>query len=189
KCVFQFNFYGSQNNKRAMEWMFLNDGPPGHHYQASLREQLRSRPAFASEFFYPGNVEGWGAYVENYGKELGLYQKPEQELGKWEWDLVRSARVVLDVGIHYKGWSKEQALAYWKQNVPGQEQIADREVTRCINWAGQVLSYKVGEKVIKELLAARKATEGNKFDIRKFHDDYLKQGSLPLEVMQQALVT
>ena len=186
--TFYYNFYGQKHNVRATDWMFLHEGIPGHHYQSELSKDLRNQAEFSPHFYYPANTEGWAAYVENYGKELGLYRTPAQELGKWEWDLVRSARVVIDVGIHAKGWSKEQAIAYWKKQVPGQGEIADREVTRCLNWAGQVLSYKVGEKVIKEMLVTRKTSDGKNFDLRRFHADYLAKGSRPMEVIQKAML-
>ncbi len=185
-ATFYFNFYGKNHSRRVMDWMFLHEGIPGHHFQFSLRSKVRHRPEFAALFYYPANSEGWAAYVENYGKELGLYQTPAQELGKWEWDLVRSARVVLDVGIHAKGWTKAEALAYWKKEVPGQEEIAEREVTRCLNWAGQVLSYKVGEKVLKDLLLKQQTTQGGSFNIKAFHAAFLNQGSMPMEVLEES---
>lgn len=187
-ATFHYNFYGQKHNIRATDWMFLHEATPGHHYQSNLRDRLKNVPPFSEHFYYPANTEGWAAYVENYGKELGLYQTEAQELGKWEWDLVRSARVVIDVGIHAKGWTKEQAIAYWKKQLPGQDEIAEREVTRCLNWTAQVLSYKVGEKIIKEMLAIRKATKGAAFDLKQFHADYLAQGSRPMEVIQNAML-
>jgi uncharacterized protein (DUF885 family) len=186
--TFYYNFYGEKHNVRATDWMFMHEGIPGHHYQSSLRNELTNQAEFSRHFYYPANTEGWAAYVENYGQELGLYQTPAQELGKWEWDLVRSVRVVIDVGIHAKGWGKERAIAYWKNQVPGQDEIAEREVNRCLNWAGQVLSYKAGEKVIKEMLATRKAAEGKDFDLRQFHADYLAKGSRPMVVIQKAML-
>jgi uncharacterized protein (DUF885 family) len=134
-ATFHYSFYGQKHNIRATDWMFLHEAILCHHYQAVLRNRLPKVSAFSEHFYYPANTEGWAAYVENYGKELGLYQTEVQELGKWEWDLVRSARVVIDVGIHSQGWSKESAISYWKKQVPGQEEIAEREVTRCLNWA------------------------------------------------------
>lgn len=133
--------------------------------------------------FYSGNAEGWGCYVEYLGKELGLYQQPAAELGKWEWDLVRSARVVLDVGIHDRGWTHAQALAYWQANVPGQDDIAEREINRVTNWPGQCLSYKVGAQRIEDMKSRQAQRPG--FSPPRFHAAYLALSRLPLEVVER----
>jgi uncharacterized protein (DUF885 family) len=116
-----------------------------------------------------------------------LYQNPYTRLGKWEWDLVRSLRVVLDVGIHAKGWTTIQALAFWKQNIANQDDIAEREVRRCTQWNGQVLSYKIGAWKIQQILEKRKRKEGKDFDIRRFHADYLAFGQMPLTVIERMM--
>jgi uncharacterized protein (DUF885 family) len=185
KPAFYFNFSSQKHNKRVVDWLYIHEAIPGHHYQFSLRQRTLNDSPLNPLFLYPGNFEGWGAYVEYMGSDLGLYQNPYTRLGKWEWDLVRSLRVVLDVGIHYRGWSKAEALAFWQQNIANQNDIAEREVNRCFNWTGQVLSYKVGAWKIEQLLQNRRQKMGKKFDIRQFHADYLAFGQMPLAVIEE----
>src|SRR6185437_9216237 len=104
--VFYYNFSGGRYDRRAMEWLFLHEAIPGHHYERTLPRPSGPAPRFRALFSYPGYTEGWGAYSEDLGRELGLYDDPYAYLGKLQWDLVRSARVVIDVGIHDEGWSK-----------------------------------------------------------------------------------
>ena len=184
KDVFQFNFFTKRYNKRAIEWLYMHEAIPGHHLQFSTGKQ--STP-FEDLFYYPGNFEGWGCYVEYFGKEVGLFQEPYSYLGKWEWDLVRSARLVIDVGIHYYGWSREKALAYWKQTIPNQNDIAEREVTRVTNWPGQALSYKVGaEQIFKMQTEWQKKYPAK--PLQEFYQRFLSMGRLPLSVIQKNII-
>ncbi|MCK6690772.1 MAG: DUF885 domain-containing protein [Thermoanaerobaculia bacterium] len=183
--VFFFNFYNQRHNRRSMDWLFLHEAVPGHHYQWCLREKLPAQPAFKRHFYYPGNFEGWAAYVEYFGKELGLYRDDFAELGKWEWDLVRSVRILIDVGIHHYGWSKEEALACWKKYIPGQDDIAEREVTRCTNWPAQALSYKVGAWKIRQMADRLKRENPGAFSLPAFHRAYLMAGQTPVEVVEK----
>lgn len=182
KDVFQFNFWNGRYNWRAMEWLYMHEAIPGHHLQSSFR----ARSDLGNLFLYPGNFEGWGCYIEYLGKDLGLYKDPYSYLGKWEWDLVRSVRIVLDVGIHYYGWTAEEALAYWRKNIPGQDDIAQREITRVNHWCGQALSYKVGADFIMRMKEEYLSKKGA--DIKTFHLRYLESGNLPLEVLQTLLL-
>jgi uncharacterized protein (DUF885 family) len=163
-----------------MEWLYMHEAIPGHHLQSSLRKQN----ALEDLFLYPGNFEGWACYVEYFGKDLGLYADPYEELGKWEWDLVRSARLVIDAGIHYYGWTREQALDYWKKTIPNQDDIAEREVTRVTNWTAQALSYKVGADVIFRMSRQWQRLHPNDPPSR-FRRWYLEQGALPLSVIEK----
>lgn len=181
-AVFQFNFYGNRHNRRAMDWLFLHEAIPGHHFHRYVRRQA-DRDALNGLWFAGGTVEGWATYVEYFGEAMGLYRDDWARLGKWEWDLVRSVRIVLSVGIHDRGWTKAEALAFWKANVPNQDDIAEREITRCTNWPAQVLTYKIGAKKIFELREAAEKREGLPFDLRKFHKRFLSAGYVPLEVM------
>lgn len=139
-----------------------------------------------SEYFdNPGYSEGSPAYTESLGHRLGVYRDPFSHLGKWEWDLVRSTRVVLDVGIHYLGWSRQQALDFWQENIPNQESIMEREVDRIIRWPAQVASYKVGEVRFRKLRKQAEQQTGFEFDARRFHSLLLDQGPLPLEVVSK----
>lgn len=183
KDAFKFNFYGGRYNRRAVEWLYMHEAIPGHHLQSSLR-RFTLTDSLQNLFFYAGNAEGWGCYVEYEGKTLGMYQDLYSYLGKWEWDLVRSARLVMDCGVHYYGWTHEQALAYWRSTVPNQEDIAEREVTRVTNWTAQALSYKAGADCISKLKAKMQTKRGKTFDQKRFHQAYLSFGMRPLEVVK-----
>ncbi|MEJ8800488.1 DUF885 domain-containing protein [Pontibacter sp. H249] len=179
--TFLYNFYQQRHNTRSMDFLLLHEGVPGHHYQSERRRQLNGQNPLGNLFWYFAYSEGWAAYTEELGQELGLYKTPYDYLGKLEWDLVRSARVVMDVGLNYDGWTKEQALAFWKKHIPNQDDIAQREIDRMLRWPVQVHTYKVGENFILKKLQQEKQQQG--FDIRAFHEAYLKYGPLPLQVL------
>ncbi|HWY10788.1 MAG TPA: DUF885 domain-containing protein [Bacteroidia bacterium] len=179
KDVFQFNFYGSKHNARSMEWLYMHEAIPGHHFQFTAKSTLKNEP-LKNEFYYFGNAEGWACYIEDFGKEMGLYQNPYSYLGKLEWDLVRSSRLVMEVGIHYYGWSFDKTMQYWKENIKGQDEIATREIKRITNWAGQALCYKVGAKAIKEIVAQNSKDSG---DIKNVHRFILNHGDVPLQAL------
>lgn len=185
-AVFLFNFFEQRFDARAMDWIYLHEAIPGHHLQWSLRH-ADATDDLRAHLLYPGNFEGWACYVEYHGKALGLYTDPLQELGKWEWDLVRSVRVVLDAGIHGLGWSRDQALAYWEKHIPGKAALADREVTRVTNWAAQALSYKVGADGIQRLRERSQRELGKDFDAARFHRAFLDLGMVPLPVAERIL--
>lgn len=179
KDVFQFNFYGSKHNARSMEWLYMHEAIPGHHFQFTAKTFLKNE-SLKNHFYYFGNSEGWACYIEDLGKEIGLYQNPYSYLGKLEWDLVRSSRLVMEVGIHYYGWSFDKAMQYWKDNIKGQDEIASREINRITNWAGQALCYKIGAKAIKEIIAQEK-TDG--VDVKNAHGFILNHGDVPLQCL------
>jgi uncharacterized protein (DUF885 family) len=179
KDIFQYNFYNGKHNKRAMEWLYMHEAIPGHHLQSSTKYTTEG-DELKNDFFYFGNSEGWACYVEELGKEIGLYQNPYTYLGKWEWDLVRSARLVMEVGIHYHGWSYDKALRYWKENIKGQDEIAEREIKRITKWAGQALCYKVGALTIQQIIELR-SKKGE--DIRSTHQFFLTHSDVPLQVL------
>jgi uncharacterized protein (DUF885 family) len=183
KDVFLYNFYGGKYNSRCIDWLFMHEGIPGHHLQASIRKQLKT-DSLQLLFTYPGNFEGWACYVEYEGKQLGVYSDKYRELGKWEWDLIRSARVVMEVGIHYYGWTHQEAMDYWKLNIKGQDEIAEREITRITNWPGQALSYKIGAATIFQLKEETKQEFGARYSESKFNQCYLSFGMRPLEVIK-----
>jgi uncharacterized protein (DUF885 family) len=180
KDVFQFSFYQQKHNIRAMEWLYMHEAIPGHHLQFVVRHSSTDSSALKNSFFYFGNAEGWACYVEDYGKEMGLYQNDYTYLGKWQWDLVRSARLVMEVGIHYYGWSREKTMQYWKDNIKGQDEIADREITRITNWAGQALCYKVGALTINKIVEQQKQ---NGSSIIAAHQFLLTYSDFPLQVL------
>ena len=183
--VFQFNFHDRKFDRSALAWIYLHEAIPGHHLQFSVRRTLE-KDLLQEQLFEPGDHEGWACYVEYHGDVLGLYDDPLQRLGKWEWDLVRSVRLVLDVGLHYEGWSREQALEYWKANIEGKDEIAEREVDRVTAMPGQVLSYKVGADRI-EKMADRIMKEFPQMDRKAFHRAYLEAGTLPLDLKEDKI--
>jgi len=177
--TFYYNLFDKPYNKRQVDWLFIHEAVPGHHYQSSIAAATKLSPV-QQLFFYYGFVEGWGAYAEYLGKELGAYQTPYTELGKWEWDLVRSVRVSLDVGLNYYGWTDAQALEFWKKNIRGQDDIALREIARIRRWPAQVVTYKYGAAQIMKWKEQLQQKQGSHFDIKNFHDRVLNHGSLPL---------
>ena len=182
--TFYFNKNGPLYQRRNVDMLLLHESTPGHHFQSHYAAQAKGAcPSNLPPIFYSAFSEGWAAYVEEFGKELGVYRQPSDELGAVEWDLVRSIRVVLDVGINYEGWSEQQAHAYWRQQLPMLPQLAGREITRVRNWPVQAITYKYGAAAISEMRAAEQARLGASFDIRAFHHALLKNGSLPLAVL------
>lgn len=186
KDVFQFNFYGQKHNRRCMEWLYMHEAIPGHHLQSVMKKQQKDATGLSNYFFYFGNAEGWACYVEDYGKEIGMYTNDYEYVGKWQWDLVRSARLIMEVGIHYYGWSKDKALQYWKENIKGQDEIAMREITRITNWAGQALCYKVGAYTIKKIVT-QKMKRG--LSHREANIYLLAHSDLPLQVLLDDTLT
>jgi len=182
--TFYYNLFDKPYNKRQIDWLFIHEAVPGHHYQASIASQTKVSPV-QQLFFYLGYIEGWGAYVEELGKDLGVYKTPYDELGKWQWDIVRSVRVPLDVGLNYYGWTDQQALDFWKKNIRGQDDIAMREINRMRRWPAQVVTYKYGALQILHWKQSLQKKEGNKFNIKDFHDRVLNHGFLPLFMVKE----
>ncbi|MGF7079439.1 DUF885 domain-containing protein [Mucilaginibacter sp. UYCu711] len=180
--TFYYNLTDKPYNKRQVDWLFIHEGIPGHHYQNSVTTLKSS--AVQRLFFYYGFAEGWGAYAEELGKDIGLYKTPYDELGKWEWDIVRSVRVPLDVGLNYYGWTDEQALVFWKKNIRGQDDIAMREINRIRRWPAQVVTYKYGALQIVHWKEELQKKQGDKFNIKDFHTRALQHGSLPLFIIK-----
>ncbi|HWD90416.1 MAG TPA: DUF885 domain-containing protein [Mucilaginibacter sp.] len=182
--TFYYNLFDKPYCKRQYDWLFIHEGVPGHHYQSSIAAKTKILDV-QQLFFYYGFAEGWGAYAEELGKQLGVYQTPYDELGKWEWDIVRSVRVPLDVGLNYYGWTDEQALAFWKKNIRGQDDIAMREIARIRRWPAQVVTYKYGALQIMHWKEELQKNQGRNFSIRNFHDRVLDHGNLPLFMVKE----
>ncbi|HEY6975528.1 MAG TPA: DUF885 domain-containing protein [Chitinophagaceae bacterium] len=182
--TFYFNYFDKPYNKRQTGWLFLHEAIPGHHYESSVSVEV-SRSAVEKLFNYPGFSEGWAAYTEELGKDLGVYQTVYDELGKWEWDLVRSVRVPLDIGLNYYGWTDEKAFAFWKQYITGQDDIATREINRMRRWPAQVITYKYGAAQIMKWRQLAEAKQGDAFDIRVFHKKVLEHGPLPFFLVER----
>ncbi|MCB0278504.1 MAG: DUF885 domain-containing protein [Calditrichaeota bacterium] len=183
--VFYFNLFEKPFNKRSADWLFIHESNPGHHYQRSYESQL-NLPDYRRYFFNSGYKEGWAAYVESYGKEIGLYANPMDYFGWLEWDLIRSIRIVLDPAINYLGWSDEQAMAYWRRYITDQDDIAKREIQRMKNWPVQVLTYKLGSKLFREL-KDKLLRKNPRMTLAQLHQKFLENGSIPMDVLYSHL--
>jgi len=186
--IFYYNAYQPHTRTRfSTTAIFLHEAIPGHHFEGSLSREHASLPAFRRYGGSSAYSEGWGLYSEKLGEEMGLYDDPWQYVGRLALEIWRGVRLVVDTGVHAKGWTREQAIAYFLENVPQGEIVATQEVERYIAIPGQALSYKIGEIKIRELRARAEKALGNKFDIREFHDEILIHGSVPLRVLEAAV--
>lgn len=175
------------NVTSGMESLFLHEAIPGHHYQISLQQENEELPKFARFLWYGAYGEGWALYCESMGKELGLYTDPKQRIGALGDEMHRAIRLVVDVGMHWKGWTREQAIKYMMDNEPISEEGAVAEVERYMAYTAQALSYKIGQLKISELRKSCEQRLGDKFDLPKFHDQVLKNGCMPLNILQSRL--
>ncbi len=166
---------------------FLHEAIPGHHFQLSLQIENDGVPEFRKYVNYNAYTEGWGLYAETLGKELGLYQDEYQYLGALTWDMHRALRLVLDVGIHAKGWSREDAINFAMENEPLEESEIISEVERYMSIPGQALSYKIGQLKILELRKRAEDQLGDRFDIIDFHNTVLESGTIPLSVLEERI--
>jgi uncharacterized protein (DUF885 family) len=167
-----------------VESLFLHEAIPGHHYQISLQQEQAGLPKFRQFGGFGAYVEGWALYTEGLGGELGLYTDPYQYLGRLGAEMHRAVRLVVDVGMHTKNWTRERAIQYSLENEAIDEPRAASEIERYIARPGQALSYKIGELKILELRRKAEKALGRKFDLRAFHDEILKDGALPLDVLE-----
>jgi uncharacterized protein (DUF885 family) len=186
--IFYYNAYQPETRTRfTTTAFFLHEAIPGHHFEISLSSEQAAKPAFRRFGGSGAYSEGWGLYSEMLGEEMGMYDDPLQWAGRLSAEIWRGVRLVVDTGIHAKGWTREQAIAYFLENVPQGEIVATQEVERYIGTPGQALSYKIGELKIRELRARAEKALGQKFDIREFHDEVLAHGSVPLSVLEAAV--
>jgi uncharacterized protein (DUF885 family) len=166
----------------------LHECVPGHSHQAAMALEAPARPAFRRRSYFSGYGEGWGLYTEWLGTKLGLYETPYEEFGRQTFEMWRAARLVIDTGLHTKGWSRDQAIAYLEGHTALSRRDIEVEVDRYISWPGQALAYKLGELKIRELRSKAEAALGSRFDQRPFHDTLLGMGSVPLPVMEAEML-
>ncbi|WP_157220029.1 DUF885 domain-containing protein [Flavisphingomonas formosensis] len=167
----------------------LHEAVPGHHNQIALQQEL-DLPEFRKHIvFYNAFVEGWALYAEHLGTEMGVYDTPEKDMGRLSYEMWRACRLVVDTGMHAMGWSREQAMAFMKENTALTDANIDAEVSRYISWPGQALAYKLGELEIRGARARAEAALGPKFDLRRFHDAVLGQGAVPLDLLDSQIDT
>jgi uncharacterized protein (DUF885 family) len=176
----EYNMYGDED-------LFLHEAIPGHHFQISLQQENKSLPDFRKYNWFGAYGEGWALYTESLGKELGLYTDPYQYFGMLGNEMHRAVRLVVDTGIHSKGWTREQAIQFSMANEAESEAAITTEIERYMAIPGQALSYKIGQLKIMELRQRAKDKMGLQFDIRKFHEKVLESGVMPLALLEKKI--
>lgn len=164
-----------------------HEAVPGHHLQIALQQELDLPDFRKHAAFFTAFVEGWALYTERLGIEMGLYDTPEKQMGRLSYEMWRACRLVVDTGLHAKGWSKAQAIAFMRDNSALTDANIEAEVNRYISWPGQALGYKIGALKISALRAKAEAALGPRFDLRAFHDAVLGQGAVPLDVLERQI--
>jgi uncharacterized protein (DUF885 family) len=170
----------------TLESLSLHEGVPGHHLQSTLAQEL-DLPEFRRDLYHSAYGEGWGLYSERLGKEMGFYQDPYNDFGRLTYEAWRACRLVVDTGMHAFGWSRQQAVDFMLDNTAASSAEINSEVDRYITWPAQALSYKIGELKIRELRGKAESELGTSFDIRRFHDIVVGNGSLPIAVLEDTV--
>jgi uncharacterized protein (DUF885 family) len=178
-----------QYNVFDNEALFLHEAIPGHHFQISIQQENKALPNFRKNSFYSAFSEGWALYTESLGKELGLYDDPYQYFGMLNMEMHRAIRLVVDTGLHAKGWSREKAIAYSLENEGDSEAKITSEIERYMANPGQALSYKIGQLKIRELRNLAEEKMGDRFDIRTFHRKVLEDGAIPLSILEEKIIS
>jgi len=174
----------AQRRLLSDETIAYHEGIPGHHLQISMQQQLKDLPEFRKHLFSAAYAEGWAVYAEALGKEIGFFQDSGSDYGRLNTELMRAVRLVVDTGIHANGWTRDQAVAYFRESGCADEPVIQAEVDRYIAWPAQGLSYKIGQLEILKLRQRSQQELGSHFDIRQFHDEVLSAGNLPLNILE-----
>lgn len=183
---FYANLYKPETRpKYEIPVLTVHEAVPGHHHQISLAQELENVPNFRNYLSFTAFVEGWGLYSEQLGESMGLYEDPYDKIGQLTYDMWRAIRLVVDTGMHYKDWTRDDAINLFLENTAKTQQDIENEVDRYIAWPGQALAYKIGQLKIMELRDRAKAELGDNFDIRDYHDFILSFGSIPLSIMEE----
>jgi uncharacterized protein (DUF885 family) len=161
----------------------VHEAVPGHHQQIAIQQELEMPQWRKATTFFTAFVEGWGLYSERLGVDMGLYDTPQKDMGRLGYQMWRATRLVVDTGIHSKGWDKARAVAYMKDNTTLTDANIDAEVNRYISVPGQATAYMIGKRKIEELRTRAEQQLGPKFDVRRFHDAVLGQGAVPLDAL------
>ena len=186
--IYWVNLYKPEvRPKYEIEVLSVHEAMPGHHLQLAIQQELGDMPDFRRYTGFTAFVEGWGLYSESLGYDLGLYKDPYSRFGALTYDMWRAVRLVVDTGIHYKGWTRQQAIDFFKDNAAKTEHDIVNEIDRYIVMPGQALAYKIGQLKILSLRAQAEATLGDDFDVREFHDVLLGAGALPLGILQRRM--
>ena len=187
-----FYFINTYNLKSRplyqLEALSLHEAVPGHHLQLALQQEIEDMPAFRKYNGFTAFIEGWALYSERLGLETGFYEDPYSDFGRLSYEMWRACRLVVDTGIHYLGWTRDQAIEYMANNTALSRHNIVAEVDRYISWPGQALAYKMGELKIRELRSRAEKELGERFDIRQFHDVVLGSGAVPLMVLEENVV-
>ena len=183
-CYFVNTYNLHARPKYEMEALSLHESVPGHHLQISLAQEMQNTPEFRKHVSYSAFVEGWALYSESLGEDVGLYKDPYSKFGQLSYEMWRAVRLVVDTGMHSMGWTRDQAIQFFKDNTGKTDQDITVEVDRYIVWPGQALAYKLGQLKIRELRSEAERRLSAKFDVRAFHDAVLEQGAVPLTVLE-----
>jgi prolyl oligopeptidase len=186
--IYWVNLYKPEvRPKYEIEVLTVHEAMPGHHLQIALQQELPDIPMFRRFQGFTAFVEGWGLYSEELGYDLGLYEDPYSRFGALTYEMWRAIRLVVDTGIHYKGWTRQQAIDFFSDNAAKTEHDIVNEIDRYIAMPGQALAYKIGQLKIRSLRADAETRLGDQFDVRAFHDALLGDGALPLDILQQRM--
>ncbi|RZV36038.1 MAG: DUF885 domain-containing protein [Chromatiales bacterium] len=186
--IYYVNLYKPEvRPKYEIEVLSVHEAMPGHHLQIALQQELGDLPNFRRFMGFTAFVEGWGLYSERLGYDLGLYEDPYSRFGQLTYDMWRAVRLVVDTGMHYKGWTRQQAIDFFTDNAAKTEHDIVNEIDRYIAWPGQALAYKVGQLKILQIRSRAEVQLRDGFDIRAFHDALLGAGALPLDLLEQRM--